>query len=647
MKIPSNNTWTQTNSGDLLGVLAESENVTLDDKGKIQLSKKAFNRINSTDYGDLSTPLSIVFYDGQYIAMSSGGAWKFDFGGNTTSQITVAGSAYSDMVVCYDRAYITTDNNLSYYNGFVTNTLKSLTTSVPHPMTVFDSLPTFKLCIGNGNTVLPLDSSHNTSTTTLILPLQYQVTTMAYRNGYLYVGTKHKNGGEAKIFIWDGQSTNANYEVPTGVSQIYSVIPYLDSVAFITNTGRIAQINGNSAITLATLPIYAMPNRVWDNTDYSSAPPKVLHRGMVAVNDQIYINIDGTVDSGEINSMKHGLWVFDQTNGLYHRAHSSQDRSVVETPTALNDGTLTVSTHNLKDGDLVLFREQGSLTGIKTGTRYYIKVVSSTEIKLAKTQKALVEGHYIAISGAITGSNISYVPNTSYTTRSNTFAGAITAINPEEPFWLGWESPVIWGNRMETLDGGEFYALMSFTESWNIGRFTTQRIYSDNLTQSWSNIGGFFDGVNLDNEKIIIKYKTEDSFGYPTGVYKGVWLNTNTINSVDTDYEWTDIEEGDEVTIVDGYGRGYTAHVTTVTPNTTFSITVDEEIGTANKLVYFYVDKFNKLTTITNLTKGKNGLFSTTIPNVNTTWIQIKVEMRGFQTSITSLDLTNNKHSGK
>lgn len=647
MKIPSNNIWTQLNNGDLLGVLAETENITLDSHGKIQLSKKVFNRLNSDDYSNLNNILSIVYYNNQYLALTTSNAFLYDFGSSTTTEIALTSDVnnYSDMIVCYGVAYISTDDNLDFYDGSLNASNYALTSGKPHPMTVFDSLSTYKLCVGNGNTVIPLSSSH-TANTILTLPSQYEVTTLAYKNGYLYVGTKHLNGGEAKIFVWDGNTANANFEISTGASQIYSIKPYRETLAFVTNTGRIAQISGTGAITLAAFPVYYQPNSIWDNTDYSSAPPKILNRGVVAVNDQIYFNIDGTVDSGNLTTMKHGLWVYDHNFGLYHRAYHSQDRSVVETPSALSDDTLTISTHNLKTGDLVIIRTVGSLTGVDTNVKYYAKVESPTTIKLAKSKKALQNGNYVSIGGTVTGSNISYTPNLDYTNWQNVFAGAITAINPEEPFFLGWESPVLWGSRIQDLDGNELHCLMSFTENWNIGRLTTQRIYAEHLTQSWTKINGFFDGLNLDNEKIIIKYKTEDSFGYPSQVFQGVWLDENKINSVSTldEDEWNDIEEGDEVNIIDGYGRGYTAHVTSKTTNTTFTIELDESIGTANKTVYFYIDKFKKLATITNENRNK-GYFSESLSNVNSSWIQFKFELRGYQISISSLDLINSVHS--
>jgi hypothetical protein len=645
MKIPTQNNWTQLNSGDRTGILAETENINLDTDGKVRLSRKAFSRVNSVNDANFNHPLSIVYYNNQYIVLTRENAFLFDLGGSNVTEIVMSTDIdlNSDMVVCYNRAYITTDDNLDFYDGSLDQSNYSLTTGVPHPLTVFDALPTYKLCVGNGNTVVPLDSSHNPGTI-LTLPAQYQVTTLEYRNTYLYVGTKHLNGGEARIFIWNGTGTNAQYEVPVGASNVYSIRPYKDAVAAVLNSGQILLVNGTSTTQLAAFPVFYEANAVWDNTAYLSAPQKVLNRGMVTVGDSIYFNVDGTVDSQFMPSMKHGIWVYNPQRGLYHTSGSSADRSVVQEPSALSDGTLTLATHNLKDGDLVVVRTVGSLTGVKTGQRYFAKVISTTQIKLALSFKSLLAGRYVDIGGSVTGSIVSCAPNTDYAQSENSFSGPITAINPEEPFFVGWETPIIWGTRIQDRDGNEFYGICSFTQNWNIGRITTQRIYTDNIKQTWKKVYSYLSGCLLDNEQIVVKYKDKTALGYPTPVFQGVWLNTNTINSdpagLDQD-EWRDLTTEDEITITDGYGRGYTAHITAIeSSSSTYSITLDESVGTANEPVYFYADNFKKAGVITNQ-RDYSEIAETILSNVSSAWVQIKMELRGFEIEVDMLDLAN------
>ena len=235
--------------------------------GKLKLSRKAFNRYNSGNNANLGYSLGLTYYDDQYLALTDDSIFQYDFGGDAVSEITGGTPALnSDLQVIYGLAYFTEDANLSSFNGStVTSSLYSLTTGVPHPMTVFDSFTTFKLAIGDGNLVHLLNSSHADSGTDLVLPAQYQVTSLTYRNGYLYIGTKNLNGGEAKVFVWDGNSANANFEIPVGATQIYSIIPYKTSVAFITNKGQLFAVSGNSPVELAILPVASHSDAIWDD----------------------------------------------------------------------------------------------------------------------------------------------------------------------------------------------------------------------------------------------------------------------------------------------------------------------------------------------------------------------------------------------
>ena len=130
-------------------------------------------------------------------------------------------------------------------------------------------------------------------------------------------------------------------------------------------------------------------------------------QGMVGVGDKIYLNVNGTVDTGFIPEMKHGLWVFDPEVGLYHRSFHSVDRSVVETPSALSSSTLTLATHNLKSGDVLVFRNTGSMTGVQLATKYYVSVQSATTVKLAISRKALQAGNTVTIGGTVGAGSVS------------------------------------------------------------------------------------------------------------------------------------------------------------------------------------------------------------------------------------------------
>jgi hypothetical protein len=647
MKLPDNKIWTQLNNGDILGLLHESQNITLDSEGKVRLSKRAFNRYNSGDDADLGYVMSIVYYSGQYFVLTDDNAFLTDFGGTTTTEITLTADTgtNSDAVVCYDRVYISTNDNLDYYDGSLNASNYATTANVPHPMTVFDSQTTYKLAIGDDNVVHLLKNDHTTSGTDLTLPEQYQVTSLAYRNGYLYVGTKHTNGGEAKVFVWNGDTTNADFEIPTGASWVYSIIPYQTSVAFATNMGQLFVVSGNAPVPVAQFPVYSHPDAIWDDGSNVTYVGKILHRGMVSVGDTIYLSVTGTIDAGDVPEMKSGIWVFDPRVGLYHRASSTLDRSVAEAVSSLSSNTLTLSTHNLKTGDVLMFQNIGSLTGVQANTKYYVSVESATEVKLAVSRKALQAGDTLTIGGTVTSSSVRYVPNTDWGCLYDTSSvqGAISVINPEEAIFVGWESPVIWGARVDDYDQNALYGVYSLTSAWNIGSVVTQRIYASNIKEVFKKLYAYIDGNHLDNEEIVFKYKVGNSHGYPTTIYQGTWGSATTIASVSASQdedEWADLEVGDELTIVNGTGRGYTTHITDISvTGSDYTITVDESIGNNTKAVYFRADKFKKLQATGN-ENPHDDLIEVELGSVKSTWIQLKMELRGYETEVAVLDLT-------
>lgn len=645
MKIPSDNQWTQLNSGDIFGVLHESENISLAKRGKITLSRKAINRYNSDDDAGVVHTLAIAFYDDQYLALTSGNAYQYDFGSGSVTELSPANIATnSDMQVIYGRAYMTQNTNITYFNGSsFTTSVYTLTGSVPHPMAVFDSQTTYKLAVGDGNLVHLLDnaSTANDSGTDLTLPAQYQVTTLAYRNGYLYVGTRHLNGGEAKIFVWDGATANANYEIPVGASWIYSLIPYKETVAGINNRGILFGISGNTAVELGQLPVAQFADANWQDDGTDTYMGKVLHRGMVTDKDNIYINVNGAVDSGFIPEMKSGIWVYYPNQGLVHRFYHSVDDTVIDSTITMTSNTITTtSAHGLKTGDPIIFTNVGSLTGISANTIYYVSVESTTTFKIARSRKAVKNSDTMTLGGSGTSASLRYTPNTDWGGGYAGNQGAISLTNPSEPTFELYKSNVIWGASFNDLSGTAFYALLGLTDSWNIGRFTTQRIYTANISQTWKNLFGYIDGCLLDNEKIKVKVKSY-GHGYPTPVITGAWNGTSAINS--TDSVVADIKDGDELSLIDGVGRGYTVHVVgtpTVSGGGTWTINVDEAIGTDSSAVTFYADNFKLIHTANNSRESEE-LINAGPVEKKSGWIQLKVELRGFEIEVSLLDLIN------
>jgi hypothetical protein len=647
MKIPSNNVWTQTNEGDTSGVLHSTRNITLDTPGKLRLSQKSIAIENTDSLLEAGYGLSLAYFNNQWISVQDAGVRDFDLLGTATSGTgsDPTPSIYGDGMVFNSLLLVTTTDNLSSWNGSAwTNSLASLTTTVPHPMEVFDSLPTYKLAIGNGNTVKIYDTGYNASSTVLTLPTQYIVTSLAYNSGYLYVGTRNTKGGQAAIFIWDGSGTNANYQVVISGNWVYSVKPYGSSVCAITSSGELIYVSGTTATRLAALPVFYLPDVNWQGTTDSNIP-RVFNRGMVTDGDLIYINVNALVETGQsqdyLPGFESGIWVFDPQNGLYHRASTNYlDKYVIDSTLGLSNSVITTSTaHKLKTGDSVIFQTVGGITGVSTQTVYYVSVLSTTTIKLASSRRALQDGTFLTLSGTPTASDkLVYTPNQEYFQYARVSSGAVSLIPADAQYFKNWSTPIIWHASAQDYDIDErFYAINILTDSYNVGFFETQRIYSENIEQSWKKLTTFLDGLNLSNEEILIKYRTEEEHGYPTRAILGYWSSTNQISFDALDVSF--LEDGDELMILDGGGRGYSVHIvgTPDISSNTVSVTVDENIGVANKPVRVSATNYKKTTVLDLETKIK-GYLSSSI-DTQSAWVQIKGELRGYGIAINKMDL--------
>lgn len=647
MKIPSNREWTQDNSGDLLGVLGDTTNMAFDTVGKAIVARKSVSVCGSRDSGSFNYPLSIDYFNGDYVVLTDDEIFTFDLPDFNLDQVswTPATGLNSDAVVFNDLYTITTDNDLYTWDGGSTSGAwedrnVSLTSGVPHPMAVFGT----QIAVGNANTVKLVTTSYTVSQT-LTLPTEFQVTTVRAVGSYLYIGTKNLNGGNAKIFVWNGDSSAFDYECEVGASWVFSLTPYLSSVAAITSEGQLGVVAGTTFSQLAALPVYYDPHARWQGSGGLLLNGKVFNRGMCTIGETIYLNIEGEIDSTFMPEMKSGVWVYDPAVGLYHRASATGDQRVRDTGLSLSDNTLTTSAaHKLKTGDAVSFDTTSGLSGVDADRLYYVTVISSTELKLSLSRKGVQSENYVTITGTPSvADTLVYAQNGDYSNADAT-SGAITAVTYAETASPNLTSEIIWGSRFSLPDNTTEYGLFTFSDSYNIGSFVTQRKYSDNLEQTWQSLYNFIDGLMVDTEEVVVKAQT--TYEPPSTELSGVWLNATTLNSANTkDFAaWQDIEIGYEVVVIDGYGRGQTAHVAAIeSSSSVVSLTLDEALGTANETCTIYYTPFKKVGVYTRENVDK-GVLKATMDNLKAPWIAAKVELRGFGLTVNMLDLQHTVH---
>lgn len=648
MKIPSNKQWTQDNSGDTRGTLGSTTNMSMDMSGKAMLSRKAVNILGTRDDSDFGFPLAITYFDNQYVCLTDDKLFTFNFPSYTIEQLTwpPAVGLNSDAVVFNNLYTITTDTSVYTWNGGTlsgdwVNRSVALTSSVPHPIDVFGK----KLAIGNGNKVELINTAYVT-TITLTLPTEHQVTTIRAVNNYIYIGTKNLNGGNARVYVWNGDSEDFDYECEVGASWVFSMTPYLSSVVAVTSQGQLGYVSGTTFQELAGLPVYYQPHSRWQGSGGLTLNGKVFNRGMVTVGDTVYMNIEGDVDSEFMPDMKSGIWVYDPSVGLYHRTSGSYDGVVSDNNLSVSDNTITTSAnHNLKTGDSVVLNTTSGIGGVDTDTPLYVTVISDNELKLSLSRKAVKKQNYISLSGTPSASDVLvYAQNTDFGL-SDTTSGAIASTTYSETPHPNMTSEIIWGSRFSEVDGTTAYGLFSFADSFNIGSFTTQRVYGENIEQAWKEVYNFIDGLQVDTESVVVKVQTE--FLPDSKQLEGVWLDENTLNSSNPEDKtaWQDIEDGYELVIIDGYGRGRTAHVVSKSETSSVvTLKLDENIGTVNQNCTVYFTTFKKAgqgITVDNKIKEK---VKSSLDSSYSPWCSLKIELRGYSPAVNMMELSNIVH---
>lgn len=639
MKIPFQNKWTQTNNGYLLGTVNETHNMNFDRQGEVRLTRKALALMDSSTSG-FSNVLGIRYFNGAYNVITLGGIHRVSLSGTTPSTVasTPTLSENSDSLVFNSKLYVTTDTSLSSLNASSTwaNSLDTYTSGYPHPMAEFASMTTYKLAVGNKNQVETLDTSHNANATVLTIPSNYVITCLEYRSGYLYIGTKEIYGGEAMVFIWNGTGANAQYSVPTGAQWVYSMVPYKAAVAFVTNEGELLYINGTSTEQLAAFPVFYAQGARWEQGD--NLLGKVYPRGMATIGSNIYINVSGEVVVGSVPQMKSGVWCFDPSVGLYHYASSSTDLWVKDSSLTVSSSVITTTAaHNIKLGDTVVFTSVSGLSGVTNNKLYYAIPVAASTLKIAGCLEDANNGDYIVLSGTPTTDTLHYAANIDNGNTYDASSGAIVATNYLDDALEIFGSDLMWGTATVNNSDTTTKALCVLSPKFNEGSFVTQRILTENITQTWKKVFTFLTGLVNSNETAIVKYLAKER--QIRQDVEIVWNSDHSFVTTDPFVRYQ-IEVGDEVFFIAGNGQGRYAHVTAVDDATaTVEVTIDDTFGTDTSTGHVRFSGFKKLATVTGDRAIEDYVHGTV--DVKSTWVQIKVELRGFEPAVTMIELTN------
>lgn len=660
IEVPSKSSkkWNVSLESDLFGNLIRTRNLDFNKKGYLSLARKPYTLLTEAQEVNFESPLAILSDDSSFYVYTSQEMFEIDvLAGDFTTTERSAGTPPSfgfqtDAVFWQDIQFASGSTTV---NSFASNTWASritgLSSSFPHPLCVSEHQN--YLAVGNGNEVKLYTTAYS-NVTNCTVPSGQVVTWIRWMGNLLYFGTRNINGGEARMYIWNGSGTAAQSGYGAGCDWFFSGCEFDGSIVVVTSRGQLLRFTGAGFSQFRTddgremnFPVY-YTNVPWGSSAANSnLRGKVTSRGMKANGRKLYIVINSDIDYNNggapdtIPNFPGGLWVADPGGpGLYHKAGADHKQRSKVTPASLSSDTLTLSSAEVYEtGDPVYCTAVGSLTGDIDGDMvFYAIKVSSTQFKLAYTPQQAKAGVNITITGTPTSSEFHFnVYESVGALKGN--AGPVEVFSAlGMPRFNGIE--VVYGMDIVNPAGTTVGCVMSLGMGKNVGSLTTPKFQASGLKDAWQKLYTKFPPLNIASRKIIIKYRTENRWGLPGRMNfnggKATWVTSTTFTVNPKTYDVYSLEEGDEVEFISGAAAGYTAHVTdiTVDSDTQWTITIDEAMPdvAASETSDFILDNWIKYKTISSADDAKaaaRGL-KQAILKKKAKWVQLRIELRGY-----------------
>lgn len=699
---PQNRQWKVGQGSDIFGTIVDTTNITFDTPGYARVSNRMVAISGGSPVTSIILGTNINYFFSQGSTYSNTNIFD-NIGVNGTSNIpsgTYAAAYFNNRLYALDgytgssAAY-----NLRYSTGVGTWADLSLSLGTnagtdPADMVLFVNLN--KLAIGANNKVYLITTSDTVDgTNQLTLPDNLYVTSLAYNNNNLYIGTYEKNYGQAYMFVWDGSGTSAQYGFPTPATSIYSIKIYRSSVILFVSTGQLLTFTGNGFTQLAALPVY-YNNDVTYGAIGNASIVNAKSNSMLVDGDLIYINLWAKSVGGRQrfpDGMKSGIWCYDPSVGFYHRhslggatrvsSSSSGSDIMNEVRSNFTDDTLTLdsSTYSniLTGTPFHYYTTSTTLIGnMHHGEVYYAIKVGSNKIKVALTLEDASAGTFIDIyrpkNYVTTGTHyIVLYPlyNISELEAQASYAlGLSTGINATDREYI---SSRLFASGSTQYDG----AVTSFTpavfmevpEVDNISQLTFAKFLTQNIEDDFISVTVKYSQLK-EGETITVKAKLEDSvypirsrrgddYGnpYANELPNGTWGGSSASNRSFITYDKSvidGIEVGDEIFITGGAGAGQAANISSInyvasdiitnTDSTPESVTctVDRDIYKVTGALQFTfsVDNFRIIGTIT-----EHEAQSKTFRIAKTSkFAQIKLELRGSKIAVEDITINNVTH---
>lgn len=673
IKIPQEGRFSLPNNSDRSGNIHYVKNMSFDEEGYIKLSPRALSLVNEQDDTSFNIPTAFGRRTGDvFDIVTTDNPYETDLSENGSNGLSAAvdnGTSVpnttfdSHGVWWQNRWYVTYATGLIYRSpstGNWTDASVSLTTGKFHCLEVFRSR--VQLCIGNGNVVTQVDTSH-VATTSLTIPADYEVIALAYNNNVMAVATRLSDTAagqnqEAYLFIWDGSTTSANQAFGVGSDAIVGLAGYKSSFVILTRTGQLKYFNGAGFEVLASLPFYYQ-DKMWGD----SQNPETFGDVMKVDGDVIYINVNTTYDDfgvkGERNLPQSpgGVYCYDPKVGLYHRY----------SPSISEVSRLTVTSGNINTTTNVLTTTAGTIPatgnpvkyihsrtskigGLQTGTVYYVIKVSSTTLKLATTRQNALDGTAIDITS--TGAATNYfmaLDLVDYGTTHIERTGGIGQSEGQSHVLDG----LLFGGELFRRDSTNNDAHLNFISAGfkNIGYVVTPKIFFQGVTDNTKKIYVRHRPLKT-GDKITIKRKTKDVAGIPTTTPQdGVTCTWSSDRELYTTCNLSEVESfindssGEcELEIISGAGAGQMSQIESITYDSgTYSIVLKDTIegAASGRVGDIMIENWELLDTVT--TENDKGIKEIPLDG-SSKWSKFKIITEGVDVTIEDILIPSETH---
>lgn len=643
--------WTCAQNGDGFGVLTATRNVDLDDEGYAKIAPRSVALFTNADDADFERLVAANYHSGAWWAFTDDDNFTFALDGTATQDAeTGAFSSTSDAVVYGSTQWAsrTSSASLSYRTTGAWSTLAaSLTTSKPHPLCVFESAQ--QIAVGDANQVrlvLTPDGTPSMSGTVLTLPAKFTVTSIAYSDSKLYIGTKASTG-DAFMFVWDGSGTSAQYGFPVPSSYIASVAPYQSSVAVLTAQGQVLLFNGGGFDELAALPHY------YSGLDWAQHTNSTHtgHRSLRADGSLLYVavaNGNGAFPFGFEDKRDKfpdrtpaGIWCYDPAVGLYHRNAPSYAKRLVYSVTTGNVNTstdvITVTAAPATGTPVVAALDTPGDWGsnVTAGVLYFAIKTGATTMKLATTRANALAGTAVDITAALATVKLFCFPETDFGQQLSESAFCVRPYRNEDGSAQWWEAS-------RYFFGGETASATSLSASAeslntavpvlpNRAAFETAKVQAESVTEGAPVAHVRFKPLATAEDKLIVKYRGVEKAGFPIRYASVTWTDGDTFTT--TDSRFAGVAAGHEIEVIAGRASGCLAHVSSISVNSgTYTVNLDESLPevAASDVSLVNADNWEKKATVTSSSEtNARGFVAVPLAARDAVFHQLKVEMRG------------------